>query len=185
MLRKLGGFLFETVQVVIFAISIFLFIYLLVLQPHKIKGESMEPNFHNNEYLLTDKVTYRLSEPQRGDVIVFKAPPDYKEEFIKRIIGLPGDEVSLKEGKVYINGNELKETYLPSNQITSPGRYMLEDKVVTIPEGKYLVFGDNRGHSLDSRAFGPIEFNKITGRAWIIYWPVAEAGAVESPNYFF
>src|SRR3989337_4243279 len=98
--RRLGAFFLDIIEVVVFAIAIFLFLYLLVLQPHKIKGASMEPNFPNGEYLLTDKVTYRFREPERGDVIVFEAPGTNGEEFIQRILGLPGDKVSLREGDV-------------------------------------------------------------------------------------
>src|SRR5258708_33624734 len=115
----LSAFFIDTIQVVIFAVSIFLFIYLLVLQPHKIKGSSMETNFHDGEYLLTDKVTYRFGQPKQGDVIVFKAPPDYQEEFIKRIIGIPGDVVMVQGGKVYVNGKLLNETYLQKDLFIS------------------------------------------------------------------
>src|SRR3989339_1575636 len=97
-IKKVGNFIFDTVQVIVFSVSIFLFLYLLVFQPHKIKGDSMQPNFPNGEYLLTEKVTYRFNAPTRGDVIVFKAPVAKDDEYIKRIIGVPGDTVSLKGG---------------------------------------------------------------------------------------
>src|SRR3989337_1808456 len=97
-IKRLGAFFLDVLEVIVFAVAIFLFLYLLVLQPHKIKGASMEPNFPNGEYLLTDKVTYRFREPERGDVIVFEAPGTNGEEFIKRIIGLPGEQISLHNG---------------------------------------------------------------------------------------
>jgi signal peptidase I len=100
MLNKLSAFFLDILEVVVFAIAIFLFLYLLVLQPHKIKGQSMEPNFQDGEFLLTDKVTYRFSEPKRGDVIVFEAPGTNNEEFIKRIMGLPGESISINNGKL-------------------------------------------------------------------------------------
>ena len=185
LIQKLGSFVVELLQVVVFAISIFLFIYLLILQPHKIKGASMEPNFHDGEYLLTDKVSYRFGEPGRGDVIVFKAPPTYKDEFIKRVIGLPGDEVMVSNSKVYVNGNELTEPYLPSGTVNAAGRYTPEGQSIRVPEGTYFVMGDNREHSLDSRNIGAIEKQYITGRAWFIYWPVSKAGTVPAPTYLF
>lgn len=185
MVNKLGSFILELLQVVVFAISIFLFVYLLILQPHKIKGASMEPNFHDGEYLLTDKVSYRLGEPARGDVVVFKAPPTYKDEFIKRIIGLPGEQVTIKEGKIYINGRELEEEYLPENTQIVPGKYLTEGQTITVPANSYFVLGDNRDHSLDSRNIGPIERQYITGRAWFVYWPVSKAGTVSTPMYLF
>src|SRR3972149_3460951 len=109
LVKRLTDFFLDIVEVVVFAIAIFLFIYLLVLQPHKIKGESMEPNFHDGEYLLTDKLSYRYNEAKRGDVIVFKAPPDYKEEYIKRIIAFPGETVALENNRVVVNGNPVDE----------------------------------------------------------------------------
>lgn len=182
-LKRLGAFFFDTLQVIVSAIAIFLFIYLLVLQPHKIKGASMEPNFPNGEFLLTDKVTYRLDDPKRGDVIVFKAPPDFEEEFIKRIVGLPGEIVLVRAGKVYINGRFLEESYLSPSLITHPGAFLAEGEEITVPADNYLAFGDNRPHSSDSRAWGFVPRDKITGRAWVIYWPPQNAGLIEKAKY--
>lgn len=145
----------------------------------------MEPNFHDGEYLLTDKVSYRIGEPERGDVVVFKAPPTYTDEFIKRIIGLPGEEIKIEGGHVYVNGRQLEEQYLPEGTRVLPGKFSTEGQTITVPEGSYYVLGDNRDHSLDSRNLGPIERQYITGRAWFIYWPVSEVGTVKSPTYFF
>ena len=183
MVKKLGSVILDFLQVVVFAVSIFLFVYLLILQPHKIKGRSMEPNFLNGEFLLTDKISYRFNEPKRGDVIVFRAPPDYKDEFIKRIIGLPGETVIVKNGHVYINNTKLSEPYLPENTYTPAGTYATEDNPVIVEEGKYFVMGDNRKHSLDSRSFGPIRKEKITGKAWFVYWPPSKVGTVENVIY--
>jgi len=141
----------------------------------------MEPNFHDGEYLLTDKVTYRLHEPERGDVVVFKAPPTYVDEFIKRIIAIPGDQVSVKEGNVYVNGVALNETYLPESFQSFPGRFAAEGAVLTVPQDQFFVMGDNREHSLDSRNIGFIPKDKITGRAWLVYWPVNKAGVIHNP----
>jgi len=183
MLRRLGSFFLDILQVVVFAVAIFLFVYLLVMQPHKIKGNSMEPNYHNAQYLLTDKVSYRFGEPQRGDVVVFKAPPDDKDEFIKRIIGLPGDEVALKQGNFYINGQLLGESYLPASQITLGGQFLQEGATIKVAENSYFVVGDNRDHSFDSRAWGVITKSKITGRAWFLYWPPDSVGVIRKTNY--
>lgn len=185
MLRKLGGFLLDILQTIVFAISIFLFIYLLVLQPHKIKGASMEPNYPDGEFLLTDKVTYKFNEPERGDVIVFKAPPTYEDEFIKRIIGLPGDRVSIESGKVHINGKTLNELYLDAQLITSGGSFLSEGEKIMVPKDQFLVLGDNRPYSSDSRAWGFVSKDKITGRAWFIYWPPPNVGLVEEIIYTF
>jgi len=185
MLRKLGAFFLDLLQTVVFAISIFLFIYLLVLQPHKIKGASMEPNYPDGEFLLTDKVTYKFNEPERGDVIVFKAPPTYEDEFIKRIIGLPGDRVSINNGKVQINGKPLNEKYLDDQLITSGGSFLSEGEEMLVPQDQFLVLGDNRPYSFDSRAWGFVLKDKITGRAWFIYWPPPNVGLIEEVIYTF
>lgn len=186
MFARLGAFFLDILQVVVFAVAIFLFVYLLILQPHKIKGHSMDPNFEDGEFLLTDKVSYRFGLPERGDVIVFKAPPDDQEEFIKRIIGIPGDTVMVKGARVYVNGKLIDESaYLDPSVRTDPGNALAEGKEITVPEGQYLVMGDNRPHSFDGRNFGPIEKSKITGKAWLSYWPPSRAGVIEEEDYTF
>lgn len=185
MQSKLGEFFLDMLEVVVFAIAIFLFIYLLVLQPHKIKGSSMEPNFPDREFLLTDKVKYRFSDPERGDVIVFKAPGTSGDEFIKRIIGLPGDKVSLQEGSVFINGKKLEETYLPKGVVTRGNAFLREGSEVTVPDKNLFVMGDNRDGSSDSRAWGYVPYKDIKGRAWVIYWPIEKMGTVQKPTYNF
>lgn len=183
MFKRLGAFVLDILQVIVFAVALFLFVYLLILQPHKIKGNSMEPNYHNGQFLLTDKVSYRFNEPARGDIVVFKAPPDFKDEFIKRIVGVPGDKLSVRSGKIYLNGKVLEEEYIPASMQTSAGNFTLNGKVVTVPADSYFTAGDNRPHSFDSRAWGFVEKDKITGRAWVIYWPISDIGVFEKVNY--
>ena len=182
-IKRVGNFIFDTVQVIVFSVSIFLFLYLLVFQPHKIKGDSMQPNFPNGEYLLTEKVTYRFNAPTRGDVIVFKAPVAKDDEYIKRIIGVPGDTVSLKAGKFYVNNQLLNENYLSPTLYTSGGNFLRDGTTVTVPEGEYFAVGDNRPYSSDSRAWVFVPFANITGKAWIVYWPVSSIGKVPQPSY--
>jgi signal peptidase I len=183
MFRRLGQFFLDVIQVIIFSFAIFTFVYLLVLQPHKIKGASMSPNYPDGEYLLTDKVTYRFQEPKRGDIIVFEAPTNEGQEFIKRILATPGEEVSIRNGKVYINGRELQEPYIAEGVETSSGSFLEEGETTVVPTDQYIVLGDNRPHSSDSRAWGFVPKEKITGRAWLIYWPIDQAGTISSPKY--
>jgi len=143
----------------------------------------MEPNYHNGEYLLTDKVSYRFGNPKRGDVIVFEAPTNNGEEFIKRIIGLPGEIISLHNGAFYINGKQVNESYLTPNTLSFGGNFLTEGAENVVPEDKYFVMGDNRNHSSDSRTWGFVPKRKITGRAWFIYWPPSKFGAVEKYQY--
>lgn len=184
-IRRLGAFFFDILQVVVFAIALFLFMYLLVFQPHKIKGDSMQPNYPDGEYLLTDKVTYRFNEPKRGDVVVFEAPAANGDEYIKRIIGLPGETVSVRDNRVYINGKLLNEEYLSDTVYTQGGVFLGNGAVVTVPNNEFFVLGDNRPYSSDSRSWGFVPRNKISGRAWLIYWPPQKAGTVTKVNYNF
>jgi len=166
-----------------FAVGIFFFVYLLIMRPHKIKGQSMEPNYPDAEYLLTEKVSYYYRSPQRGDVVVFTPPISDTDEFIKRIIGLPGEKVQVNNGHVYINDRPLEEPYLASTLVTGDGGFLRAGQDFTVPEGNYFVMGDNRPHSSDSRSWGPITKKSISGRAWIIYWPPNSAGVAPHYNY--
>ena len=145
----------------------------------------MQPNYPNGEFLLTDKVTYRFNPPQRGDVIVFKAPVNEEDDYIKRIIGLPGETVSIKNGHVYINGKMLEENYLASTLYTSGGLFLPNDKEVVVPQDHFFVLGDNRPYSSDSRAWGFVPKQNIIGRAWLVYWPPQKAGLTPKVEYNF
>jgi len=180
---SIGGFILEFVQSIVLALSVFVLLYLFVAQPNEVKGSSMLPNFENGEYLLTDKLSYQLGSPKRGDVVVFKAPPTEpcaadECEYIKRIIGIPGDKVMVKNGDVYLNGKELDSTFLSEGTITQPGSFNQEGVEKIVPEGKYLCFGDNRPHSRDGREFGPINKELIVGKAFFKYWPLSAIGLV-------
>lgn len=180
-LKKVGHFFLDIIQTVTLALSIFVVVYLFLFQPHQVRGQSMYPNFSNQDFLLTDKITYRFHQPQRGDVIVFKAPSsepcaEIECEYIKRIVGLPGEEIMIKDNQVWINGKILTESYLPADYQTQPGHYLKEGQSYQIPPDTYIVLGDNRDHSRDSREFGPV--NHIIGLARFRYWPPARAGLV-------
>lgn len=187
MLKKIFDFIIDSVQTVVFALSIFVLTYLFLAQPNKIKGHSMEPNFHDKSLLLTEKVSYRLSSPRHGDVVVFRAPPgepcaEDQCEYIKRVTALPGDTVMVKNKRVFVNGKLLKETYLVNPAITNPGGFLKEGIVFLVPQGRVILFGDNRPHSRDSREFGPVSLEGIIGRAFFRYWPVQNAGLISRPK---
>jgi signal peptidase I len=183
MFKRLGTFFLDILEVVVFAVGIFFFVYLLIMRPHKIKGQSMHPNFPDAEYLLTEKVTYYLRSPVRGDVVVFTPPVSETDEFIKRVIALPGEKIVIEDGKVYLNGELLNEPYISESIRTANGAFLSEGVEFVIPEGEYFVLGDNRPHSSDSRAWGPVKKKAISGRAWVVYWPLKNAGTVKLPNY--
>lgn len=177
-MKKIGAFFLDIIETVVLALAIFVIVYLFLVQPHQVRGSSMYPNFHDGEYLLTDKLSYRLGEPDRGDVIVFKAPQNQEYDYIKRIIGLPGDKITIKDGQVYLNDQLNDEPYLPDDFSTSGGNYWREGTEIIIPEGEYLVLGDNRSHSSDSREWGTVPEENIIGKAWLRYWPFNKVGIV-------
>lgn len=185
MFERLRAFFLDLLEVVVFAVGIFFFVYLLIMQPHKVSGMSMHPNFPDKEFLLTEKVTYYRRNPVRGDVVVFTPPVSNTDEYIKRVIGLPGEKILLRAGHVYINGKLLTESYLKDDILTESEDFLTEGEEYTIPEGKYFVLGDNRPRSSDSRAFGPITKAAMSGRAWIVYWPISNAGTVKKVSYSF
>lgn len=183
-----GNFILEFVQSIVLALSVFVLMYLFVAQPNEVKGNSMLPNFVNGEFLLTDKLSYQMGEPQRGDVIVFKAPPsepcaESECEYIKRIIGIPGDTVKVEGGQVYLNGELLNQSFLPSDFVSDPGEFCKEGEEVIVPAGMYLPFGDNRSHSRDGREFGPIKKELIVGKAFFKYWPASSVGLIPTIHF--
>ena len=157
----------ELVQTALISLAIFFFVYILLVQPHRVKGDSMLPNFHDGELLLTEKVTYRIYKPQRGDVIVFRAP-ERNVDFIKRVVGVGGDTVRIEDGVVFINDGKLNEPYETQKTQGTTG--------VTLAGDEYFVLGDNRGSSSDSRSFGPVKRSAIRGKVWLVYWPIVQSG---------
>lgn len=135
-----------------------------VFEPYKVQMSSMNPTLYENDLIIVNKFIFKFREPKRGEVIIFK-PPYGDKDYIKRVIGLPGETIEIKDGFVYINGEKLIEPYIKNS---TPGVLL----PTLIPEGKVFVMGDNRGNSLDSREFGPIEIDKIDGRADFIFWPL-------------
>jgi len=151
-----------------------------ILQPFVVEGNSMETNFHNQEFLLVDRISYKFRSPQRGEVIVFRYPKNPNEDYIKRIVGLPGETVNIENGKIYINDNLLNEGYLPlgSQTFTSTENGSLK---TTLGPKEYFVLGDNRQNSSDSREWGILPQKNIIGRAWLIVFPFQDLGKVKNP----
>jgi signal peptidase I len=164
----------EIVETVLLTVAIFLLVNAATGR-FRIEGASMEPNLHDSEYVLIDKVSYRLHGPERGDVIVFERPGN-ERDYIKRIIGLPGDTVQIAGGQVLVNGIALDEPYL--DQATKG-----DVQARQVEEGRYFVMGDNRNNSSDSRTFGSIPLKDIIGRAWLVYWPPSEWATVPHHTY--
>lgn len=164
----------EFIKVVIISLLIILPIRYFIIQPFYVKGASMEPTFHDHEYLIIDEISYRFKEPQRGEVIVFRYPQNPQEYFIKRIIALPGETVEIIDGDIYIYNREKPEgfrldesSYLSSNIKT----YNIEDSATSLKGDEYFVLGDNRYASKDSRTFGPLNKSFVTGKVLLRGWP--------------
>jgi len=179
---SIGKTIYSLIETILVALVLAIVLYLIIMTPHEVVGNSMHPTYKNGEMLMANKVTYKVAEPKRGDVIIFKFSD--KQDFIKRIIGIPGDEVMIKDGKIYINNELLDESkYLLSTVITNGGSYLHEGQSITIQENEYFVCGDNRTNSSDSREFGPITQDKIKGKAWIVYFPFSEFRIVQHETY--
>ncbi|OGY26862.1 MAG: signal peptidase I [Candidatus Woykebacteria bacterium RBG_16_43_9] len=174
----------DVIETVVAAAAIFVVVYLFLLQPHQVRGASMEPNFKDGEYILTDKISYRFSDPKRGDVVIFKAPTNPDVDFIKRIIAIPGEKVEIKNNNIIITNDENPKGFTLSEpyEIMEPiagGSHLREGKIVEVPKDSYLVFGDNRTHSFDSREWGSLTKKSIIGKAWIRYWPLSKISLIK------
>ena len=159
-------------------ISITVLLYLgahAAVEPRIVLGQSMEPTLHTNEYVLLDKVSYHFHAPERGDIVVFKYPYAPSEDYIKRVIGLPGDHVVVQNGHVYVNGHALSERYIAN----APD--YTDNKVV--PKNYLYVLGDNRDNSSDSHEWGLLPQSDLIGRAIVAYWPLSEMSLLARPGY--
>ncbi len=173
------GTIFEILQTVVIALAFYTVIHLFIAQPNKVDGSSMVPTFHTGDRILTSKLSYRLGTPQHGDVVVFTPPSAQNGDYIKRIIGLPGDTIKLHDGQVYLNNQLLMEPYLAPNTKTIERPFLRNDVPFTVPAGEYMVFGDNRNFSSDSREWGPITRKEIIGKAKFQYWPISDVHIIK------
>jgi signal peptidase I len=165
----------ELVETVLLTLVIF-FMIRFAIENYRIEGYSMEPNFHDGQFLLVSKIQYLLAPPQRGDVIIFRYPLNPKKNFIKRVIGLPGEKVEIRAGKVFVNGVRLHESY--------PFNFADYDYgPITVGADEYFVLGDNRPESSDSHSWGLLPTKDLIGKAWVSYWPPDEWGVVPTFSY--
>ncbi len=182
------GCLFEVVETLVLTLVIFLVIQNFVAQPYQVQQMSMENTLQPGQYVLVDKLTPRINDYGRGDVVVFSPPAGYDQgsntPFIKRIIGLPGDTIAVRDGQVIVNGKAIDEPY------TYPGSTPYQPTVAppdrsewTIGADELFVLGDHRAESSDSRVFGPIKRDSVIGRAWLRYWPFSAFGILPTPSY--
>ncbi|MBU0975265.1 MAG: signal peptidase I [Patescibacteria group bacterium] len=183
----------DLLQTVVVALSICVVIYLFIAMPNEVHGQSMEPNFHDSELLLTNKIVQYIGNTKvggifgdykKGDVVIFKHTLS-QDDFIKRIVAVGGDTILLKDGYIYVNGTRAEESYLPEGRRTEDGNFIAENQITKVPEGTYVLFGDNRGNSTDSRSnlVGFVKRSQMKGRVFFRYWPLEDFGVISRVTY--
>jgi signal peptidase I len=170
--EKRSGFLRFVIDVVeTLVLSVILFAAINAVSARiRVDGASMEPTLQSGEFVIVNKLAYVLGEPKIGDVIVFHFPRDPEQEYIKRVIGLPGDQVVIKEGRVYVNGQLLEEEYIAASPVYTD--------TWDVPPDALFVLGDNRNNSSDSHSWGPVPMEYVVGKAILIYWPPTQWGVI-------
>ncbi|MFH1656425.1 MAG: signal peptidase I [Candidatus Nealsonbacteria bacterium] len=179
-MKKVLLYAWEVSKIIIIAMAIVIPVRYFLFQPFFVKGQSMEPNFGNGDYLIVDEISYKFREPARGEVIVFNYPENPSQRFIKRIIGLPGETVEIKDNKITIIKDE-------NILILDESKYIVSetsgDIKVVLKQDEYFVLGDNRPFSFDSRRFGIVPEKEIIGRAVLRAWPFSEFDIFQTPDY--
>ncbi|WP_257350115.1 signal peptidase I [Pseudalkalibacillus decolorationis] len=183
-MAKKKGESWEWLKALFIALIIAAGIRYFMFAPIVVDGESMMPTLHHQDRMIVNKLSYTVGEPERFDVIVFHAPEG--KDYIKRIIGLPGDKIEYKDDQLFVNGKKVPEPYLKEfKQILSEGNltynFDLSEVInnTTVPDGHVFVMGDNRQHSKDSRNIGPVPLEEVIGEANLIFWPVAHFNVLE------
>ena len=171
----------DVLETITFVGSLFIVVYLFIMTPNQVKGASMEPTFKSGDYILTSKITYKFRSIQRGDVIIFKSPKNPDIEYIKRVIGLPGDKIVITKGQVFLNDQPLNENYTATITNVWENGFLKENEPFIVPENHIFVMGDNRMRSSDSRDFGPISIQSVDGLVFYRYFPPQKAGFIKNP----
>jgi signal peptidase I len=187
--RPALGCLLEIVETLVLTLLIFWVIQSFVAQPYRVEQQSMETTLEPDQYVLVDKLTPRWDTYKRGDIVVFTPPPDWQSgsavtPYIKRVIGVGGDNIEIHDGSVFVNDIELVEPYV----FQEDGKpQQTEDVLQTahwaVPEGELFLMGDHRGSSADSREFGTVAVDKVIGRAWLRYWPLNTLEILPTPTH--
>jgi signal peptidase I len=180
-LKAVFFFVMEILETIVFIGSLFIVLYLFIAQPNQVKGVSMDYTFASGDYIFTSKVTYKFRKPERGDVVVLHSPKNYDIEYIKRIIGLPGDTITITDQEVYVNDRLLEEPYIAAKSVLWENGFTKNGVPFKVPEGYVYIMGDNRPRSSDSREFGPIPIDSIIGQVFYRYLPPQHAGEIKNP----
>lgn len=166
----------EMVETLFLTLLIYVLIRTFLLGNYRVEGYSMVPTLADNQFLIVSKLDYRLRQPRRGDIVVFLDPRNGDQKLIKRIVGLPGEVVEIRNGQVFVGEEALDEPY-----IQNQARY--SESPTQVPEGQFYVLGDNRSNSSDSHHWGTLPGDRIVGRAWFSYWPPESWGVIAQAEY--
>lgn len=180
-IKSVIDFVMDILETVVFIGSLFIVVYLFILTPNQVQGASMEPNFHTGDYILTSRVTYKFRRLQRGDIVVLKAPSDPEIEYIKRVIGLPGDVINISNGQVRVNNNLINEPYISAATNLWDGGCVKDNVDYIIKPDDFFVMGDNRPRSSDSREFCQVPVASIIGQVFYRYFPANVMGVITNP----
>lgn len=182
-MKKIFSYIWETAKIVIIALAIVVPIRYFLFQPFFVKGQSMEPNFENGDYLIIDELSYRLRAPERGEIIVFKYPHDITQRYIKRIIGLPGETVEINGGQVIILKEGSDPWILNESSYLDSSVQTIGNQKATLGPDEYFVLGDNRPVSSDSRRWGVVPKEDIVGKVYLRAWPFSDFIMIGHPTY--
>lgn len=178
--KKYKESILDIFEILFIALAIFLLVYIFVGQLLEVTGDSMHPTLKNKEQIIAEKITTKFNPLKRGEIVIFEHPKENNRLLIKRVIGLPNEELTVYNGNVYINSNKLHEPYLPEGTITSGSVVIKENTPYKIPDYEYVLMGDNRTESSDSRAIGPIKLGDIVGRAMLVYFPISSIRGISN-----
>jgi signal peptidase I len=187
--RNALGCLLEIVETLVLTLIIFWVIQSFIAQPYRVQQQSMEQTLEPDQYVLVDKLTPRFDAYKRGDIVVFNPPANWVQQqgqpYIKRVIGVGGDKVQLKNGDVYLNGTKLVEDYVfkETDGTTQPTLDLIGASSWVVPKDELFLMGDHRGNSADSREFGPVDITAVIGRAWLRYWPINTFSIIHTPSH--
>lgn len=179
-----AAFVWEILKVILISLAIIIPVRYFLVQPFFVNGASMEESFHDGDYILIDEISYRFREPLRGDIVVFRYPNDHTQFFVKRVIGLPGETVVIRDNTVTIYSKEKPQGFvLDESDYLDPKQETRGSIRMVLDDNEYFVLGDNRLHSSDSRYWGAVNRSFITGRVFSRAWPLDKAGLFEAPGY--
>ena len=182
-IKKILSIVFDTIELAVLALVIVFPIRYFVFQPFIVKGSSMHPNFEDKDYLLVDEISFRFNEPERGEIIVFKAPRRPSTNYIKRIIGLPDEVVEISDGKIYISSPNSKKEVLDESKYLSESLITSGEMTIALEQDEYFVLGDNRLFSSDSRAWGALPRENIIGKVFFRALPINNLAIIQNPIY--